>query len=66
MRWATRPATLIFRCAGPSELHRAGCVAKHFYGNTNAWKRILDANRGRLSDPDRIRSGRVLKISAKS
>ncbi|MDW2983083.1 MAG: LysM peptidoglycan-binding domain-containing protein [Rhodanobacter sp.] len=41
-------------------------IAKHFYGNANAWKRIFDANRDQLSDPDRIRVGQVLKIPAES
>lgn len=41
-------------------------IAKHFYGNANAWKQIFDANRDQLSDPDKIRAGQVLKIPAKS
>ena len=41
-------------------------IARHFYGSANAWKRIFDANRDQLSDPDRIRVGQVLKIPAKS
>ena len=41
-------------------------IAKHFYGNANAWKSIFDANRDQLSDPDRIRPGQILKIPSKS
>ncbi|CAM5633903.1 LysM peptidoglycan-binding domain-containing protein [Rhodanobacter lindaniclasticus] len=41
-------------------------IARHFYGNANAWKRIFDANRDQLTDPDKIRPGQVLKIPAKS
>jgi nucleoid-associated protein YgaU len=41
-------------------------IAKHFYGNVNAWKQIFDANRDQLSDPDRIKPGQILKIPAKS
>ncbi|AGG90802.1 MULTISPECIES: LysM peptidoglycan-binding domain-containing protein [Rhodanobacter] len=41
-------------------------IAKHFYGDANAWKAVFDANRDQLSDPDRIRVGQVLKIPAKS
>ena len=37
-------------------------IARHFYGDANAWKRIFDANRDQLTDPDRIRSGQMLKI----
>jgi nucleoid-associated protein YgaU len=41
-------------------------IAKHFYGNANAWKSIFDANRDQLSDPDRIKPGQILKIPPKS
>ncbi len=41
-------------------------IAKHFYGNANAWKAIFDTNRDRLSDPDKIKPGQMLKIPAKS
>jgi hypothetical protein len=31
-------------------------IAKHFFcGNANAWKQVFAANRGSLSDPERIR-----------
>ena len=36
-------------------------IAKHFYGKQD-WKRIFDANRDQLDDPDRIFPGQVLKI----
>lgn len=39
-------------------------IAKHFYGRQD-WKRIYDANRDQLDDPDRIKPGQVLKIPAK-
>ena len=38
-------------------------IAKHFYGRQD-WKRIYDANRDQLDDPDRILPGQVLKIPA--
>jgi nucleoid-associated protein YgaU len=41
-------------------------IARHFYGDANAWKKIFDANRDQLTDPDRIKSGQMLKIPAKS
>jgi nucleoid-associated protein YgaU len=41
-------------------------IAKHFYGNANAWKQIFDANRDQLTDPDRIKPGQTLKIPSKS
>lgn len=40
-------------------------IARHFYGDANAWKRIFDANRDQLSDPDRIQPGQMLKIPRK-
>jgi nucleoid-associated protein YgaU len=41
-------------------------IAKHFYGNANEWKRIFEANRDVLKDPDKIFPGQQLKIPAKS
>ena len=38
-------------------------IAKHFYGKQD-WKKIYDANRDQLSDPDKIQPGQVLKIPA--
>jgi nucleoid-associated protein YgaU len=40
-------------------------IAKHFYGNANAWKQIFEANRDQLSDPDRIKPGQILRIPPK-
>ena len=37
-------------------------VARHFYGNGNAWKPIFEANRDQLTDPDHIKPGQMLKI----
>lgn len=37
-------------------------IAKKFYGNANHWRAIFEANRDRISDPDKIRVGQVLKI----
>ena len=41
-------------------------IAKHFYGDANAWKSIFEANRDQLSDPDLIKPGQILKIPSKS
>ena len=40
-------------------------IAKHVYGNANDWKRIFDANRDQLSNPDVIKPGQVLKLPPK-
>jgi nucleoid-associated protein YgaU len=37
-------------------------IAKQFYGNTAGWKRIFDANRDRIKDPDLIQPGWTLSI----
>jgi nucleoid-associated protein YgaU len=37
-------------------------IAKEFYGTTAAWRRIFDANRDRIKDPDLIQPGWKLSI----
>jgi nucleoid-associated protein YgaU len=37
-------------------------IAKREYGNPNAWRRIFDANRDQINDPDLIHPGQVLRI----
>jgi len=37
-------------------------IAKHHYGDANAWNRIFEANRDLLDDPNRIFPGQVLRI----
>ena len=37
-------------------------IAKKFYGNANDWKRIFEANRDRIKNPDLIQPGWTLKI----
>ena len=39
-------------------------IAKQFYGDTSEWRRIFDANRDRIKDPDMIQPGWSLKIPA--
>jgi nucleoid-associated protein YgaU len=41
-------------------------IAKHFYGDANAWKAIFEVNRDQLTDPDHLKVGQMLKIPAKS
>jgi nucleoid-associated protein YgaU len=40
-------------------------IAKREYGNANEWKRIFEANRDLLKDPDKIYPGQKLKIPPK-
>jgi nucleoid-associated protein YgaU len=37
-------------------------IAKREYGNVGEWKRIFEANRDILKDPDKIYPGQKLKI----
>jgi nucleoid-associated protein YgaU len=40
-------------------------ISKKFYGDANQWKRIFEANRDQIKNPDLIRPGQTLKIPAK-
>ena len=37
-------------------------IAKRFYGNISAWKRIRDANKALISTDGRLRTGDVIKL----
>ena len=37
-------------------------ISKQFDGDANAYKKIFDANRDQLKDPDKIQPGQVLRI----
>jgi nucleoid-associated protein YgaU len=37
-------------------------IAKRFYGDANQWKRIFEANRHIIKNPDLIKPGQTLKI----
>ena len=37
-------------------------IAKQLYGDMNQWRRIYDANRDQIQDPDLIHPGQTLKI----
>jgi nucleoid-associated protein YgaU len=37
-------------------------ISKEFYGNANQYNKIFEANRDKLSDPDKIKPGQELKI----
>lgn len=40
-------------------------ISKKVYGDGKYWKKILDANKGKLSSPSSVREGMVLNIPAK-
>jgi nucleoid-associated protein YgaU len=37
-------------------------IAKQFYGDANQYNRIFEANRDKLSNPDKIQAGQELLI----
>jgi nucleoid-associated protein YgaU len=37
-------------------------IAKRFYGDADDWRRIYEANRDQIKDPDLIHPGQVFKI----
>jgi nucleoid-associated protein YgaU len=37
-------------------------IAKHFYGNATQWKRIYEANKDVIKNPDLIYPGQTFKI----
>jgi nucleoid-associated protein YgaU len=37
-------------------------IAKHFYGDANKWRKIFEANKDSIKNPDLIRVGQVLRI----
>ena len=37
-------------------------ISRQFYGDANQYDRIFEANRDKLSDPNKIRPGQVLNI----
>lgn len=41
-------------------------IAKQYYGNASRWRKIFEANRDQISNPDLIRPGQVLKIPTDS
>jgi len=52
-------ATKIYEVVSGDSLSK---IAKREYGNANEWKRIYEANRDILKDPDKIYPGQKLKI----
>ena len=40
-------------------------IAKREYGDANEWRRIYEANRDQIEDPDMIQPGQELKIPSR-
>jgi len=37
-------------------------IARKYYGDPNKWRMILDANKGKISDPARLKAGVVIEV----
>lgn len=55
-------ATKIYEVVSGDSLSK---IAKREYGNANEWKRIFEANKDVIKDPDKIFPGQKLKIPPK-
>jgi uncharacterized protein YidB (DUF937 family) len=58
---AEPPPEQVYTVASGDSLSR---IAKRFYGDANQWRRIYDANRDQVQNPDLIHPGQKLKIPA--
>jgi len=56
---AAAPATKTYVVQKGDSLSK---IAKHEYGNANDWRKIFEANRDIIKNPDLIHPGQVLKI----
>jgi nucleoid-associated protein YgaU len=57
------PAEQIYTVAAGDSLSK---ISKKLYGDANQWKRIFEANRDQLKNPDLIHPGQKLKIPPKT
>jgi uncharacterized protein YidB (DUF937 family) len=58
-----RPPDEVYTVASGDSLSR---IAKRYYGDANQWRKIFEANRDQIDDPDLIRPGQKLKIPSAS
>ena len=62
------PAPPAGQAAGRTYTVKSGdslsAIARQEYGDASAWRRIYEANRDQISDPDMIHPGQELKIPA--
>ena len=62
---STAPAATAYQTYEVKSGDSLSRIAKHFYGNGNAWKLIFEANTDVLKDPNKIFPGQKLKIPQK-
>lgn len=63
---STAPAAVVYETYEVKPGDSLSKIAKHFYGDGNAWKPIFEANTPPLKDPNKIFPGQKLKIPKKS
>ena len=56
---AAEPAQRTYTVVAGDSLSK---IAKRFYGDANQWRRIFEANRDKIQNPDLIHPGQVLNI----
>jgi nucleoid-associated protein YgaU len=61
---STAPAAEVYETYEVKSGDSLSKIAKRVYGNASAWKKIYEANRDLLKDPDKIFPGQKLKIPA--
>jgi nucleoid-associated protein YgaU len=61
---STAPAAEVYETYEVKSGDSLSKIAKRVYGNASAWKKIFEANRDVLKDPDKIFPGQKLKIPA--
>jgi nucleoid-associated protein YgaU len=62
---STAPAAEVYETYEVKSGDSLSKIAKRVYGNANAWRRIFEANKDVLKDPDKIYPGQKLKIPQK-
>lgn len=60
-RTTSAPTLQTYTVVGGDSLSK---IAKKFYGDATQWRHIFEANQDRISNPDMIQIGQVLKIPA--
>jgi nucleoid-associated protein YgaU len=55
----SQPAPRVYEVKSGDSLSK---IAKQYYGNANEWRRIYDANRDQIKNPDLIHPGQRLVI----
>ena len=54
-----RPAEKTYTVVAGDSLSK---IAKKFYGDANKWKKIFEANKDQIKNPDLIKPGQTFKI----